>query len=246
MSKHLQKELLITGNGRAIAERFARLTGTDIPTAEAALTRFRTGDYDGALAATSARAKQLQAQDAALRARRQTANPEKWTPAAPATDANGRVTEQFAGLGLEGVASDTRTIAEALRIWSAESGTQHGDVTMLGLTIHASEQVLNTNISPFELLNQVDQAVSMGADRIGHALIMGIEPDVLVAKGRLQPDQKAAFAARQREVTFVLRPSKKARTWIRQTRLSRSECRSFAALLQISSVACVCRTDHGY
>lgn len=91
-------------------------------------------------------------------------------------------------------------MTEALNIWSAETGAHHGDVTTLGMTLHAGEQLLNTDIKPIELLDQVDQAISMGADRLGHALILGIDPDVLVQKGRLKAAERDSFAARQREI----------------------------------------------
>jgi hypothetical protein len=120
--------------------------------------------------------------------------------------------ERFAGLSMENVAADTRTVVEALRAWSAETGAQHGDVTLLGMTMHAGELLLNENVDPFVLLDQVDQAVSLGADRIGHGLILGIDPDVLVAKGvakklvnGLKPERVEAFRARQRQVVKHVR-----------------------------------------
>nr|HPH69604.1 hypothetical protein [Kofleriaceae bacterium] len=205
MSSHLQHEFATNGNLHAVAERVARLQSVDVRAAEATLQQFAAANYDAALASTATRAQELRAQDQALQARRRQPNPEKWQPAMPTVDAQGQVTEAFAGLRMEAVAYETRTITEALRIWSAETGQQHGNVTQLGLTIHAGEQVLNSTISPFELLNQVDQAISMGADRVGHALIVGIEPSVLVSKGRLMPAEVPAFTARQREVVARLK-----------------------------------------
>ncbi|CAN5917645.1 hypothetical protein BH11MYX2_BH11MYX2_04510 [soil metagenome] len=55
------------------------------------------------------------------------------------------------------------------------------------------------------LLAQVDQAVSLGADRIGHGLVLGVDADVLIAKGRLRPDDRAAFVARQQQVVAHVR-----------------------------------------
>jgi hypothetical protein len=103
-------------------------------------------------------------------------------------------------------------IVTMLRTWSAETGTQHGDVMTLGLTMRAGEPLLNENVDPFVLLEQVDQAVSLGADRIGHGLILGIAPGVLVAKGvanklanGLKPERVEAFRARQRQVVEHVR-----------------------------------------
>ncbi|MEP6866399.1 MAG: hypothetical protein ABJE66_37620, partial [Deltaproteobacteria bacterium] len=79
------------------------------------------------------------------------------------------------------------------------------DVTLLGMTMHAGEQLLNTKVDPFTLLDQVDQAVSLGTDRIGHALILGIEPEILVQKGRLDRADVEKFRIRQREVVDRVR-----------------------------------------
>ncbi len=201
MVAHLQSQLSVPGSSRALAERISRIAGSDVGYGEVILARYQSKNYDAALDAVSSRALQLHEQDAALKTRRQTLMTEKWQPALPALDGNGRIVEVFHDLRLETVASETRLITEALRVWSADTGIAHGQVTMFGLTVHAGEQVLSKeNISVFQLLDQVDQAVSMGADRIGHALVIGIDADVLIAKGVLQPRDKARFIARRRDV----------------------------------------------
>jgi hypothetical protein len=201
MREHLAVQLGPPGATAALAERLARVTGKQVAEAETMVARFQTGPYEEALAATEQRAGELRAQDDALRARRTIDQSIPWHPALPATDpATGQLAERFAGLGLEEIASQTRSITEALNIWSAETGAHHGDVTTLGMTLHAGEQLLNKDVKPMELLDQVDQALSMGTDRIGHGLILGVGPDVLVRNGRLEPDKRVAFAARQRAV----------------------------------------------
>jgi hypothetical protein len=201
MREHLAAQLGSPGATTALAERLARVTGKPVAEAEAFLARFQTAPYEAALAATEHRANDLHAKDDALRARRKVDPSEPWRPALPDVDpSTGQLTERFGGLSLEEIAAQTRSVTEALNIWSAETGAHHGDVTTLGMTMHAGEQLLNDNVKPMDLLDQVDQAVSMGTDRIGHALILGIDPDVLVQKGKLKAGERDAFAARQREV----------------------------------------------
>jgi adenosine deaminase len=120
-------------------------------------------------------------------------------PSTPSLDPKTqRLDERFAGLAIEEVATESRAIAEALRIWSAETGVQHADVNLLGMTMHAGEQILS--VDPFVLLDQVDQSISLGVDGIGHGLVLGIDGKVLVAKGRIKPHQLAEFTARQQQV----------------------------------------------
>lgn len=217
LREHLASELRTPGAESALIERLARATGTTIPEAAVTLARFREAPYEAALAATERRAAVLRAEDDALRARRKTDGSEPWHAATPRIDTRtGQMTERFGGLSLEEVGAETRAMTEALNAWSAETHQQHGEVTLLGMTMHAGEQLLNTNVDPFSLLAQVDQAVSMGVDRIGHALILGIEADVLVEKGKLPPTQRDAFVARQREVRDRVR----ARGVVIETNLS--------------------------
>lgn len=92
---------------------------------------------------------------------------------------------------------DTRVILEALDRWAAETGRPVGGPDVFGLTIHAGEQLANPQVDPFVLLDQVDQAVALGSDRIGHGLILGVSPDVLVEHGLLPAARRDEFAARQ-------------------------------------------------
>ncbi|MEO8548371.1 MAG: hypothetical protein ABI678_00280 [Kofleriaceae bacterium] len=186
----------------ALVERMARVSGTSPADAEVMLARYRATDFNAAISATETRGQ-------ALRAR--------GTVTMPEVDlTTQQVIERFAGQSIEQTAADTRLIVEALRTWSAEAGVQHGDVALLGLTMHAGEQLLNEKIDPFTLLDQVDQAVSLGVDRIGHGLVLGIDADVLVKNGRLQRERVDDFRRRQQEVVARVR----ARGIVVETNLS--------------------------
>ena len=192
LREHLATQLRTPSDARALAERVARITGETPARAEARVERYRADRYEDALQATELRAARLRSSGT-----RVTGAP----PALPAIDAQtGQLIERFAGLSVEEVAADTRFVTEALNAWSAETGAQHAEVTLFGDTYHAGEQLLNDKVTPFVLLDQVDQAVSLGADRLGHALVLGVSPEVLVRAGRLAPAERAAFAARQRQV----------------------------------------------
>jgi hypothetical protein len=172
-----------------LARRVARVAGIDMTRAETLLQRYRSATYEDAIAAVDQRATQLR---------------RAGQPTLPQIDpVTKQVTERFSGMTLDSVAHETRIIVESLRAWSAETGRQHGDVNLLGLTMHAGEQVMT--VDPFVLLEQVDQAVSLGVDRIGHALIIAIDGQVLVAKGRLRSDQLGTFTARQHAVVNRIR-----------------------------------------
>jgi hypothetical protein len=211
LREHVAEAVKTPADARGLSERIARSNGTSAPEAEVMLQRYRSDGYEAALAATEARASELRGDGKVA--------------TMPTVDADTQqVAERFAGLSIESVAADTRVIVEALRSWSAETGVQRGDVTLLGMTMHAGEQLLNTALDtapdakdgPFVLLDQVDQAVSLGVDRIGHGLILGIEPEILVAKDRLKPEDVERFRARQRQVLEHVR----ARGVVIETNLS--------------------------
>jgi hypothetical protein len=192
MREHLATQLRTPSDAQALAHRVARITGETLALAETRIERYRAERYEAALEATELRAARLRSSGPrAVGA----------SPALPALDPkSGQLIERFAGLSLEEVAGDTRLVTEALNAWSAETGSKHAEVTLFGDTYHAGEQLLNDKVTPFVLLDQVDQAVSLGADRIGHALVLGVSPDVLMRVGRLLPEERATFAARQRQV----------------------------------------------
>jgi len=68
------------------------------------------------------------------------------------------------------------------------------------MTTHVGEQITNSKVDPFVLLDQVDEALAMGTDRIGHGLILGVEANVLVEIGQLAPERVAEFRSRQGEL----------------------------------------------
>ena len=136
-----------------------------------------------------------------MRARRKTDPAATWQPALPAIDpATGELAEQFAGLGLEDVAADTRIVVEALNSWSAETGKQHAEVTLLGDTYHAGEQLLNPKVDPFVLLDQVDQAVSPWRRPDRARARARRRRGCAGPQGRAAQRRRAAFGARQQQV----------------------------------------------
>ena len=197
---HLSADLRTASAESALVDRIARGAQITRMDASGLLVQFRDLPCNDALVDVDVLAIRLRAEDKALSARRSTDRSIPWAPALPALDAHGVVTERFAGVTIEAVARDTRIIIEALNAWSAETGTAHGDVTLLGFTAHAGEQVLSEAMTPMEQLDQVDQAVSMGADRIGHGLILAIDVDLLIQKRPEFAPQREAFLARRREV----------------------------------------------
>jgi hypothetical protein len=110
----------------------------------------------------------------------------------------GTITEKFAGISMEDTAIATREITNALRAYRAETGDIRQLPSQLGYTVHAGEQL--RGIEPFELLKQVDEAIGLGADRIGHGLIIAIDPQQLVRMGQLRPEQIPEFTAQQQLV----------------------------------------------
>ena len=215
---HLARELASAGARDALAQRLARLRGITPEAARQLVDRFREAGYADALASVDAKAAATRATDDALRASRASQRAalvasgvsprqaaarvdveQPWRVAYP-TDAAGTLDMRFGGLDVEQLAADTRALTDALRIWSAETHEQHARVSLLGMTGHAGEQILSPHIDPFGLLDQVEQQLAMGSDRIGHGLILGLAPEVLVDKGRLPRDQVGAFRARQAEL----------------------------------------------
>jgi len=203
MRDHLAGELRSPGDLRALAERVARITGESPDVAEGRVRRYRAATYDDAIAATGERSAQLAAREAEQRDRRKGTQGTA-PPVVPTLDPEtGQMIERFGGLSVEEVAAETRILTEALTTWSAEAGERHADVTLLGDTYHAGEQLLK--VDPFVLLDQVDQAVSLGTDRIGHGLVLGVDAEVLIAKGVLTAERRSAFEARQRQVVEHVR-----------------------------------------
>jgi hypothetical protein len=77
-------------------------------------------------------------------------------------------------------------------------------VRQLGLTIHAGEQLAGRN--PFGLLDNVEVALKLGTDRIGHGVILGMTADQLDTLGFFKKFEsegeksKAHFEARRQEI----------------------------------------------
>src|SRR5262249_45676422 len=62
----------------------------------------------------------------------------------------------------------------------------------LGLTIHTGEQLLAR--TPRSLLSDVEDSLKLGADRLGHALILGTSGEQLVKMGaKMTPEEVISF-----------------------------------------------------
>jgi len=96
-----------------------------------------------------------------------------------------------------------RASVRALRTHAAIHQRPPPPVAYLGMTIHAGEQV--GKVSPFVLLDQVEQCLQMGVDRIGHGFILGVEAKTLVDSGLLPSSQKQEFELRQAELLRQLK-----------------------------------------
>jgi hypothetical protein len=114
--------------------------------------------------------------------------------------------DTFDGRRVDATAHDVRLLSEALRMWNATSGEHRDMAVLLGFTVHAGEQIAHVDAldsvdergnPAMGLLSQIEQALDMGADRLGHAVILGIDPSVLVAAGTLTQAQVPEFLARQ-------------------------------------------------
>jgi hypothetical protein len=177
-AKSMKAELAqVTGAAReALVQSLARVRGGDAADARATLAAYEHMDVDAAMAAANAKPASKEI----------------------AVGPEGQINERFAGLSIEGVARQTRELIDALRASRAETGDERAMPDQLGYTVHAGEQI--RDVDPFQLLEQVEEAVGLGADRIGHGLILGIEPAMLVKMGRLQENQVAAFTERQTAV----------------------------------------------
>lgn len=160
----------------ALIESLSRVLGGDKSTARATLERFEVANFKAAMAAVDA----------------------KQAGAAVDVDDHGTVTEAFAGMTMEDAARTTREITSALRAHRAETGDTQQLPRLLGYTVHAGEQL--KDMDPFELLRQVEEAISLGADRIGHGLILGIDAKQLHKMGRLPEGRVDEFIARQEQV----------------------------------------------
>jgi hypothetical protein len=103
------------------------------------------------------------------------------------------------GLSVEQLAHLNRIAVDLLRRQGG-LGTSHGEeagakslprLYQLGLTIHTGEQLLNRK--PFELLGDVNAALTLGADRLGHAVILGMRGEDLEQMGLLDKSRVAEF-----------------------------------------------------
>lgn len=160
----------------AFVESLARVLGGDQAQARVVLERFESFDFSAAMSAVDAR---------------------------PAGDSiavteTGVVTEAFAGMTMEEAATTTRRIVDALRARRAEMGDARELPRLLGYTVHAGEQL--KDVDAFELLKQVEESINLGADRIGHGLILTIDAHELVKMGRLPESRLSEFVARQQQV----------------------------------------------
>lgn len=87
---------------------------------------------------------------------------------------------QVGPMSVEQMASVNRAVHDALRTHAALQGTDL-DVTLLGATNHTGEQI--RSVSPDVLLDQVDQSLAMGIDRLGHGVILGSDMHSLYESG---------------------------------------------------------------
>lgn len=213
----LDTVLVSASDANELAARVARASGTTPDAAMAMISRFRAVDVDASIAAIDGAAVKTRAADAALRGQRadlrrelasrglpaveveaQVDGAHPWRPAVPGLDAGtGRLELCFAGTRVDDVARDARAIIGGLDRWAAETGRPIGELDQLGFTVHAGEQLHNPNVDPFVLLDQVDQAVAMGTDRIGHGLILAVDPEVLVEHDLLPAARVDELARRQ-------------------------------------------------
>jgi hypothetical protein len=98
----------------------------------------------------------------------------------------------------EELATMNRMIGGALRSHRAVNGTGLELPPQFGSTIHAGEQI--GSVDSFVLLHQVDQSLRMGADRIGHGVILGVPAEDLIARGKLAPARKQEFERLQQQL----------------------------------------------
>jgi hypothetical protein len=117
-------------------------------------------------------------------------------------------TEEPLGLNVEQLALLNRMVVDTLR----KQGKMGSDeprageakpeerVKQLGLTVHAGEQILSR--SALSLLDDVTDALRMGADRIGHAVILGMTGEQIraLAPGRLRKRDVELFNKRREEL----------------------------------------------
>jgi hypothetical protein len=160
----------------AFIESLGRVVGGENTKAAATLERFESFDFSAAMSAVDAR------------------------PAGEtiAVTADGVVTETFGGMTMEEAATVSRQIMDALRARRAETGDTTELPRLLGYTVHAGEQL--KDVDPFELLKQVEESINLGADRIGHGLILTIDAQQLVKMKRLPEARVNEFVARQQQV----------------------------------------------
>nr|MBP6633212.1 hypothetical protein [Kofleriaceae bacterium] len=209
-----------------LAERLARIRGVDPRAARGVLDRLLLTPVDAALAEVDQVASVARATDDALRAQRAAErarliragrDPEAadllverklpWRPFVPGLSpaGAGRPAPTFATVSVEELSHDARSVSEALALLRAETGQAVPAPAQLGLTVHAGEQLRNPGIDAFGLLDQVDHTLALGADRIGHGVILAVDPAVLIAEGLLPAGRAHEFAARQRALVAQVR-----------------------------------------
>jgi hypothetical protein len=171
------KEHLPAGERDKFIQSLARVTGKSDAEAKATLDKFEATDFGAARADVKARNAGDKIE---------------------IDETTGTVKQQFAGQTIEDTARTTREVTDALRSHRAEVGDARQLPAQLGYTVHAGEQL--KNMDPFELLKQVEESISLGADRIGHGLILGIKPEELIAMGKLKPADVPRFLERQAAV----------------------------------------------
>ena len=74
---------------------------------------------------------------------------------------------------------------------------------LLGATTHSGEQIKTQE--SLKLLRQVDAAIRMGNDRIGHGVILGVDPKRLVELGQLDPKDMDTFMEYRNELIKQVR-----------------------------------------
>lgn len=87
---------------------------------------------------------------------------------------------QVGDMSVEQMASVNRAVHDALRTHASLKGADL-DVTLLGATNHTGEQI--RSVAPDVLLDQVDQSLAMGIDRLGHGVILGSDMHGLYESG---------------------------------------------------------------
>jgi hypothetical protein len=208
MQRHLGESLDTAEQRQSLCDSIMHVTGWDEAKAQLMLDQFLEGDFNAAIEEIAAIAKERPTTEQLIA---------------------GGMPKMFGGFELATIAHYVRVLQDALRMRDAlrvGDDDALGTAKLLGLTVHTGEQVqkvgaLDTvgpdgNITAIGLLTQVEQALDLGADRIGHAVVLGIDIDTLteaqLLKMGLQTEasrdefrrRQSAIVARVRELGVVI------------------------------------------